>query len=243
MTRSRISLALAAAIAVLLAFAGFQVARSDGPPAPAPSPPPPTTASPTLTQTLSATPSPSLSPTPTARAAISTAACGPRGAKEFRYRLEVEGGLATTKAEFAGLVRNVLCDARGWTKSGTVRFRYDPLGRYKISLLSARSTERRCTQHIGYPAGTYYSCAGVTEAVLNADRWFGGSKYWPGPLAEYRQMLVNHEVGHVLDMRHRSCPGPGKTAPVMMQQSKGLKGCVRNPWPTRSELRALPFGR
>jgi hypothetical protein len=237
MTRSRVPVLLAVAIAALLALASLQAARSDDPSPGTPAGTPTPTETPT-------TPTPtSEAATPSPRASISTAACGSRGGKEFRYRLEVERGLATTKSEFASVVRSVLCDGRGWTKSGHVRFRYDPNGKYKISLLSARSTERRCSKYIGYPAGTYYSCAGITEAVLNADRWFGGSKYWPGPRGEYRRMLVNHEVGHVLDMRHRYCPGSGKPAPVMQQQSKGLKGCVRNPWPTRAELHALPYGR
>lgn len=249
MTRSRISVLLAVAIAALLGFAGLQIAAS-GDPVGAPEPTPSVTPTPSPTEDhppcrgcVTPAPKPTVRPTPTRATAISTAACGPRGAKVFRYRLEVERGLRTSLAEFALGVRAVLCDRRGWTGSGTVRFRYDPEGPYRVSLLSARSTERRCTRYIGRPAGSYYSCAGLSDAVLNADRWFGGSKHWSGPLAEYRQMLVNHEVGHVLDMRHRSCGGAGQMAPVMMQQSKGLKGCARNPWPTRAELRALPFGR
>lgn len=240
MTRTRISVLLAVAIAALLGFASLRISAS-GDPVGAPDLTPTVTPTPTPTPTASRIPTPT--PSPTRATAISTAACGPRGAKVFRYRLEVERGVPTSLAEFARGVRTVLCDRRGWTASGTVRFRYDPEGPYRVSLLSARSTERRCTRYIGRPAGSFYSCAGLTDAVLNADRWFGGSKHWSGPRTEYRQMLVNHEVGHVLDMRHRSCGGAGQAAPVMMQQSKGLKGCHRNPWPTRSELRALPFGR
>ena len=49
-------------------------------------------------------------------------------------------------------------------------------------------------------------------------------------------MVVNHETGHFLGLDHASCSGPGRPAPVMMQQSKGLNGCHFNPWPTAREL-------
>ncbi len=50
-------------------------------------------------------------------------------------------------------------------------------------------------------------------------------------------MVVNHETGHWLGKGHARCPGKGRLAPVMMQQSKGTHGCRFNPWPTAAELR------
>jgi len=67
--------------------------------------------------------------------------------------------------------------------------------------------------------------------VLNLARWVTGAPSYAGRLTEYRQYLVNHEVGHTLGRGHERCPGPGRPAPVMLQQTKGLAGCARNTWP------------
>lgn len=169
--------------------------------------------------------------------------CGSQGGRLVRFRVLVEDGLATSPARFAEDLLSVLCDERSWIRSGEVRFRYDPAGPLLIGLRKPASAEKRCMQLIGLSVNFYYSCASSREVVLNADRWFKGSDYWPGPVASYRQMLVNHEVGHTLGQHHRGCAKDGGLAPVMMQQSKGLttggKTCKINPWPRPYELNSL----
>jgi hypothetical protein len=66
---------------------------------------------------------------------------------------------------------------------------------------------------------------------LNAKRWLLGADSYGSDLTNYRRYLVNHEFGHSLGKRHENCPGRGKLAPVMMQQTKGLGPCRKNPWP------------
>ena len=147
-----------------------------------------------------------------------------------RYLVEVEGGLGVDPRAFAREVERVLGDRRSWgaggrramqrVSGGTVAFR--------VALASPRTTDRLCS-----PLRTngYYSCANSGRAVLNLARWVTGAPSYAGRLTEYRQYLVNHEVGHTLGRGHERCPGPGRPAPVMLQQTKGLAGCARNSWP------------
>jgi len=169
--------------------------------------------------------------------------CGTPGAKLVRFRVLVEDGLATTPTQFVEDLLSVLCDKRSWIASGDVRFRYDPEGSLLVGLRKPASAEKRCMQLIGLSVNYYYSCAGSKEVVLNSDRWFKGSDHWPGAVPVYRQMLVNHEIGHTLGQHHRGCTKDGAYAPVMMQQSKGLTTngytCKPNPWPRPYELNSL----
>jgi hypothetical protein len=81
-----------------------------------------------------------------------------------------------------------------------------------------------------------YSCRVGRNVIINQDRWRYGSRYFPGPLEQYRQMVVNHETGHWLGNGHAYCGGKGQLAPVMQQQSKGMQGCKPNAWPLVREL-------
>jgi hypothetical protein len=65
-------------------------------------------------------------------------------------------------------------------------------------------------------------------------RWLLGVDSYGSDLTNYRRYLANHEFGHALGKHHPDCPGPGRLAPVMMQQTKGRGGCRKNPWPLPS---------
>jgi len=172
---------------------------------------------------------------------VSRETCG-RVGRVVRFRVALEEGLPTTPEAFGNALRATLCDGRSWIGSDNVRFRYDPNGPLLIALRSPAATERRCLQLIGLSVHLMYSCGTSREVVLNAARWFGGSPSWPGPVSEYRHMLINHETGHALGLGHQTCHEDGAPAPVMMQQSKGLTSghtCVPNVWPLAQELDRL----
>lgn len=79
------------------------------------------------------------------------------------------------------------------------------------------------------PAQTHgtWNCRIGGEVVLNSDRWLRMTPTCDD-LVEYRAYMVNHEVGHFLGHDHADCPGKGEPAPVMLQQSRALEGCLAN---------------
>ncbi|HVF19804.1 MAG TPA: DUF3152 domain-containing protein [Mycobacteriales bacterium] len=152
----------------------------------------------------------------------------------MRYRVERRTTDAAT-AGFGAVVVETLTDPRGWTRAG-FRLIEDPDAPYMVVLAEAAEVDRMCR-----PYDTYgkYSCQNGPVVALNADRWRTATPEWTGDLATYRQMLVNHEVGHLLGQHHPpnpQCPVPGRPALVMSQQSTELNGCRPNPWPLPEEV-------
>jgi len=158
--------------------------------------------------------------------------------RAVRYSVEVEGGIPVNPAEVAEAIRSVLTDDRGWQT--TDRIRFVPVGQgevasgadidIRITLASPALTAKLCAP-LNVTA-QQVSCWNGGRSVLNLTRWMLGSETFGGDLAAYRVYLVNHEVGHGLGHQHVSCPGPGQPAPVMVQQTKSLEGCVAWPFPT-----------
>lgn len=145
-----------------------------------------------------------------------------------RYLVEVEKGLPFTPQEFARDVHRILTDPRGWPV-GFQRVDSEPV-ELRVSLTSPAVARRHCRP---LDVGLRLSCWQGSRAVINAARWARGAASYGRDLATYREYLINHEVGHALGHGHRECPGPGRPAPVMVQQSISLYGCAPNPWPRR----------
>ena len=156
-----------------------------------------------------------------------------RSPRAVRFLVEVEGGLGVDAAAFAAAVERILADRRGWRGVGRAftRVAREPVA-FRVALAAPPTVDRLCAP---LPTNRRYSCASGNRAVLNLDRWRKGSPTYEGRLRSYRIYMVNHEVGHVLGHLHATCPGTGHRAPVMMQQTKGLGGCVANPWPLARE--------
>jgi len=147
------------------------------------------------------------------------------------YIVRTKGTITASVPAFASSVAATYADKRGWAR-GHDRFkRVSTGGQFTVVLAQARYLP---TYHS--ICSVQYSCRVGRNVIINQDRWRFGSRYFPGPLAQYRQMVVNHETGHWLGKRHAYCGGKGQLAPVMQQQSKGMQGCRPNAWPLVREL-------
>lgn len=137
--------------------------------------------------------------------------------------------------QFRATAAAILDDSRGWQRAGFVFVLDDEDAPYRLVLAEGDEVDELCWP---LDTGAEYSCQNGPVVALNADRWRTATSSWTGTLEEYRTMLVNHEVGHLLHLHHPlpQCPGPGLPAPVMMQQSSEVGECVANPWPLQWEV-------
>jgi len=241
----------AAAVAAVMALGGCAAVTTDHAEAP------PSTGNPALQgevpgvprpgSTARAVPTPAARavPTPTASPSPTVVEIPPKGTGDFavapggtdpvgtgtllRYTVEVEGGLPFVPADIAGIVDATLADPRGWAALGDHAFqRSQAGGDLRVLFATPATTDALCA-----PLRTRgeVSCRNGELVVLNAQRWAHGVEAYGDDLDAYRQYVVNHEVGHALGFGHVGCPGAGEPAPVMLQQTYGLDGCLPNPWP------------
>lgn len=84
--------------------------------------------------------------------------------------------------------------------------------------------------HCGFKTGLSCAMPGEGVAFINSYRWHNGSKHSGMYLKDYRTYVVNHEVGHLLGLKHGT-PVKDEPCPVMHQQTLGLQGSLPNPYP------------
>ncbi|MFE1793240.1 DUF3152 domain-containing protein [Streptomyces sp. NPDC059525] len=163
----------------------------------------------------------------------------PGKGKVVRYRVDVEQGLGMDAQLFAEAVQRTLNDPRSWGHDGAMTFERVPEGKadFVITLASPGTTGAWCAKSDLDTTIDNVSCdsASTERVMINAFRWGQGSPtYGADQMLAYRQMLINHEVGHRLGHGHVSCTKPGSLAPIMQQQTKSLDidniHCLPNPW-------------
>ncbi|WP_422399171.1 DUF3152 domain-containing protein [Streptomyces netropsis] len=164
---------------------------------------------------------------------------GPGKGEVLRYRVDVEKGLPLDGALFAEAVHKTLNDDRSWGHGGKRTFERVPSGDadFVVTLASPGTTHTWCAKSGLDTTQDNVSCdsAATDRVMINAYRWAQGAQTYGDQMHAYRQMLINHEVGHRLGRDHESCEKQGALAPVMMQQTKFLTTdgvtCRPNAWP------------
>jgi hypothetical protein len=154
-----------------------------------------------------------------------------------RFRVAIESNVSSVDmVGFAAKIDQALGDPRSWIAGGTLRLQRVPgTAPFDFTIyLATRGTSTKMCAAGGTDTDAYTSCRTVGKVILNLDRWYLSVPDYTGAnvgLDVYRTYMLNHEAGHQFGHGHELCPGAGRQAPVMEQQTLGLHGCVANPWP------------
>jgi Protein of unknown function (DUF3152) len=162
-----------------------------------------------------------------ARATGSTVRQG--SGKLMTYRVEVETGTGQSAQGFAAAVDATLADPASWAGQG--QWSVQRVAGEDVDLiirLATSATVGEVCEAAGLEDAAYSSCRTGQFVMINLDRWLNAVPEYKGDVALYRQYVINHEVGHGLGFDHQACPGPGRPAPVMQQQTLSLDGCLPN---------------
>jgi hypothetical protein len=171
----------------------------------------------------------------------------------YTYAVDVENGITgVDEKQFANEVQSVLSAKQSWAGHGDVTFKRvsSADASFRVSLTSVETDHTLCGYSIPVETSCYLSQgdngADANRVVLNVARWVRGSMAYVGDLASYRIYMINHEVGHAIGHQHAHQCLPGGEAPVMMQQTIGLKSattgelCTANPWPYPAGVAGTP---
>ncbi|MEU7823024.1 DUF3152 domain-containing protein [Catellatospora sp. NPDC049133] len=158
-----------------------------------------------------------------------------------RFRVAAETNITGDELPaFTAAIDAALGDPRSWIASK--QYRLQRVGRgsaydFTIYLATGETTRKMCAtggMDTRVDGVSYTSCRLPGRVVINLNRWRLSVPDYIATKTElslYQAYVINHEVGHELGKNHEACPGKDRPAPVMQQQTYGLRGCVANPWP------------
>jgi Protein of unknown function (DUF3152) len=174
------------------------------------------------------------------------------GATLVTYRIEVETGITWganpvwTPDSFAAAADAVLADPKGWILSAqhpvtdaaqhmsgaSWSFQRVSGSDYSVRILLATpgTVDKMCGS-IGLSTNGQYSCRYGKIILINLRRWLNGAPGFAMNLDGYHTMVINHEMGHRLGFSHMHCPAAGTLAPIMMQETIDIGGCLPNAYP------------
>lgn len=156
--------------------------------------------------------------------------------KTVYYRISTWGSPTADLEDFRIKVAATLNDPRGWVRAGLKFVESDE--NYMVDVILSDPISLELTPGC---SGELSCTTWSNQVIINSDRWLGGttaSNAAGMSQRDYQHMVVNHEMGHWLGHYNHieSCPNGGP-APIMLQQSTGLRGCDSfNAWPLDSEL-------
>jgi hypothetical protein len=116
---------------------------------------------------------------------------------------------------------NTIDDKRGWKKLG-YEFEYIPNTKRNIDFIIYMSSNEKIIKECDL---YNLSCSVTPDNIiyLNYMNWKNNVKKTKLNTDQYRTMVVNHEVGHILGRSHYEFGKPNTKAPLMSTQT--LLGC------------------
>lgn len=170
------------------------------------------------------------------QAALKTAQASGVTPTKMTYCVNSRGNVDSLDG-FANTIYRSLNDTQGWPRAGVV-FTQGDESTCTITITLAQAEE---VPSFSSYCSTEYSCRVGDDVIINNTRWHHGVDHWlenGKTLAQYRSMVLNHEVGHALGHMDNEtpCGGEGQAAPLMQEQSMFLHECTPNQYPLDSEL-------
>lgn len=155
----------------------------------------------------------------------------------LHYCVATNGNVGSAEG-FANTVFRVLNNPQGWPRAGVIFAPTHDTNACEFTIMLAESSK---LAEYSQGCSAEYSCRVGTDVIINKKRWDEAVEHWFAhgeTLSQYRTMVLNHEVGHVLGHvdNETVCEGEGKRAPLMQEQSMDLRGCTPNAWPLDNEL-------